>query len=94
MYKKKVPKLNKENFLAWKSLMKLHISRIGDTTWSSVENSYVDPTGTLTVEQLKARKEYNQAILEIASDFSYSEYKDIKRRCPSLTMKNLLHGKF
>ena len=50
MYKKEVPKLNKENFPAWKSLMKLHISGIGDTTWSSVENGYVDPTGTLTSE--------------------------------------------
>ena len=32
MYKKEVPKLNKENFPAWKSVMKLHIFGIGDTT--------------------------------------------------------------
>ena len=52
MYKKEVPKLYKENFPIWKSLMKLHISRIGDTTWSSVEHPYVDPVGTLIAEQL------------------------------------------
>ena len=66
MYKKEVPKVNKRNFPAWKSLMKLHIFGIGDTTWSSVENSYVDPIGTLTAKQLEARKEHNQAMLEIA----------------------------
>ena len=78
MYKKEVPKLNKENFPAWQSLMKLHISGIGDTTWSSVENGYVDPTETLTAKQLKERKEHNQAMLEIASTLSYSEYEDVK----------------
>ena len=78
MYKKEVPKLNKENFPAWQSLMKLHISRIGDTAWSSVEHPYVDQIGTLTTKQLKGRKEYNQAMLEIASALSYSEYEDVK----------------
>ena len=58
--------------------MKLHISSIGDTTWSSVESTYVDPTGSLTTKQLKARKEHNQAMLEIASTLSYSKYEDIK----------------
>ena len=51
MYKWEVPKLNKENFPTWKSLMKLHILGIGDTTLNSVENSYVDPTRTLTSKQ-------------------------------------------
>ena len=58
--------------------MKLHIIGIGDTIWTSVEHSYVDPTGTLTSKQLKERKEHNQAMLEIASALSYSEYEDIK----------------
>ncbi len=56
MYKREVPKLNKENFPTWKSLMKLHIFGVGDTTWNSVENAYFDPTGTLTAKKLKARK--------------------------------------
>ena len=70
--------LNKESSPTWKSLMKLHISSIGDTTWSIVENGYVDPTRTLTTEQLKERKEHNQAMLEIASTLSYSEYEGVK----------------
>ena len=78
MYKKEVPKLNKEKFPAWKSLMKLHISGIGDTTWSSVENGYVDPTRTLTTTQIKEIKENNQAMLEIAYTLSYSIYEDVK----------------
>ena len=65
MYKKEVPKLNKEKFPTWKNLMMLHISSIGDIAWSSVKNPHVDPTRTLTIEQLKARKEHNQAMLEI-----------------------------
>ena len=78
MYKKEVPKLNKENFLTCKSLMKLHICRIWDTACSRVETAYVDPTRSLTTEELKARKEHNQAMLEIASALTYSEYEDIK----------------
>ena len=80
MYKKEVPKLNRENFPTWQSMMKLHITSIGDTTWTSVETGYTSPTRTLSVEQLRERKEHNQAILEIASIRTYSEYKDINMR--------------
>ena len=78
MYKKKVPKLNKKNFPTWKIFMKLYISRIGDTAWSSVEHPYVDLVGTLTPKQLEARKQHNQAMLEIASALSYYKYEDVK----------------
>ena len=46
-------------------MMKLHITSVGDTTWTSVETSYVDLTGSLISEQLKARKEHNQTMLKI-----------------------------
>ena len=71
MYKKEVPKLNKEKFPPLQSLMKVHISRIGDTTWNNVEHAYVDPTGNLIAKQLKAKKEHDQSMLEIASTLSY-----------------------
>lgn len=58
--------------------MKLHIIGIGDSTWHSVENGYIVPTGPLTMDQLRERKEHNKAILEIASTLSYSEYEDVK----------------
>ena len=79
MYKKEVPKLNKEDFPAWKSLMKLHISRLGDTSWTSVKNRYTTITGIPTSQQLKEKKEHNQAMLGIASALSYSKYDDIKK---------------
>ena len=85
IYKKGVPKLNKENFPTWKSCKKLHISGIGDTTCTSVENPYVYPIENLIAEKLKARKEHNQAMLEIASVVSYSKYEDVKG-CANTTM--------
>ena len=59
MYKREVPKLNKEDFPTWKNLMKLHISGIGDIAWSTIGNAYVDLARTLIAKQLKARKEHN-----------------------------------
>ena len=50
MYKKEVPKLNRENFPTWKSLMKLYISSIRDTVWTSVENGFTIATRTLTAQ--------------------------------------------
>ena len=77
MYKKEVPKLYKDNFPTCKSLMKLHIIDIGDTTWTSNYTSYTTITGTLIAEELKERNEHNQEMLEIASVLTYSEYEDI-----------------
>ena len=78
MYRREVPKLNKEKFPAWQSLMKLHIFGIGDTAWNSVENAYVDPTRTLTIEQLKETKEHNQEMLEIGFALTQSKFEDVK----------------
>ena len=71
MYKKEVPKLNRENFPTWQSLMKIHITSIRDTTWTSVGTGYTTPTRTLSTKQLRARKEHNQAILEIYFTLTY-----------------------
>ena len=71
MSKREVPKLNKENFLAWKSLMKIHLGGLGDHTQSTIVTKHVDPTGALTVDDLKKKKQNNQAMLEIASTLSY-----------------------
>ena len=53
MPKREVPKLNKDNFIAWKSLMKLDLGSIGDYAQSSIIIEHVDPTSTLTAEDLK-----------------------------------------
>ena len=41
MYKKEVPKLNKENFPTQKSLVQLHLARIGDGGIYYTKKTYV-----------------------------------------------------
>ena len=77
MYKREVPKLKRDNFAAWKSLMKLHLGSIGDHAQTLIIVEYVDPGGVPTTKDMK-KKEHNQAMLEIASALSYVEFDDIK----------------
>ena len=78
MYRKEVPKLNKENFLAWKRLMKLHLGELGYYVQETITTEYVVVTRAPTIEQLKQKKEHNRAMLEIAYALSYLEFEDIK----------------
>ena len=78
MSKREVPKLNKDNFAAWKSLMKLHLGSIGDYAQTSIGTEHVDLAGPLTTKDLNKKREHNQAMLEIASALNYAEYDDIK----------------
>ena len=78
MSKREVPKLNKDNFVAWKSLMKLHLGSISDYAQTSILVDHVTPVGPLTAEDLSRRNDQNQAMLEIALALSYVEYDDIK----------------
>ena len=78
MSKREVPKLNKDNFATWQSLMKLYLGSIGDYMQTSILVDHVTPTGPLTAEDLSKIKEHNQAMLEIASALSYAENDDIK----------------
>ena len=78
MSKREIPKLNKENFMAWQSLMKLHLGSISDYAQTCITTEHVNPTGTPTAEQMKQKQEHNQAMLEIASALNYAESDDIK----------------
>ena len=77
MSKRDVSKLNRNTFVAWQSLMKLHLGSIGDYAKTSIKFDHVDPTRPLSADDL-SKKEHNQAMLEIASALSYVEYDDIK----------------
>ena len=77
MSKREVLKLNRDNFPAWKSLMKLHLGGIGDHAQSHIIVEHVDPT-TPTGDDTRKKKEHNQAMLEIASTLSYAKFDDIK----------------
>ena len=59
MSKREVPKLNRDNFPTWKSLMKLHLGGLGDHVQSTITAEHVDPTRALTTKDLKKKKEYN-----------------------------------
>ena len=78
MSKREVPKLNKDKFPAWKSMMKLHFGGLGDHVQSTITVEHVDPTRVPTIEDMKKKKEHNQAMLEIDSALSYEKIDDIK----------------
>ena len=59
MTKREAPKLNRDNFAAWKSLMKLHLRSRGDHGQMSITVEHADPTSLLTVEDRKKKKEHN-----------------------------------
>ena len=56
MSKREVPKINRDNFPTWKSLMKLHLGGIGDHAQSSISVEHFDPTGVPTTEDMKKDK--------------------------------------
>ena len=78
MSKREVPKLNRDNFLGWKILMKLHLGGLGDHAQSTIIIEHVDPIGALTAKDLKKKKEQNHTMLEMASALSYANFNDIK----------------
>lgn len=79
MSKREVPKHNKDNFVAWQSLMKLHLGSIGDYGKISIGIEHVDLAIPLSTDDLNKRKEHNQVTFEIASTISYAKFDDIKR---------------
>ena len=63
MTKRKVSKLNRYNFVAWQSLMKLHLGYIGDHSQTTIIIEHVDLVGAPTAEDMKKKKEHNQVML-------------------------------
>ncbi|OYD06008.1 hypothetical protein CHM34_18630 [Paludifilum halophilum] len=59
MSQRDVPKINKENFRTWKSLMKLQLGGLGDHAQSTITTKHVNPTRALTANDLKKKKQHN-----------------------------------
>ena len=57
--------------------MKLHLGGIGDHSQYYITTKHVESTPP-TTNDLRKRKEHNQAMLEIAFALSYIEFDDIK----------------
>ena len=77
-YKREIPKLNRDNFVAWKGLMRLHLATISDLGCKYLDVEYKNPTGTLSVEDFAKKKNHNIMMIDIASDLSYVEFDEVK----------------
>ena len=60
-YKREIPRINKDNFSAWKGLMRLHLTSIGDTGLNYLDAEYVEPTSTLSVNDIAKKKTHNSS---------------------------------
>ena len=56
---KEVPMLNKDNFVRWIFLMKLHLGGLGNHAKSTLTTEHFNIVGALTIEDMKKRKEHN-----------------------------------
>ena len=77
-YKREISRLNRDNFSAWQGLMRLHLASIGDTGLKYLDKKYVEPAGTLSVNDIAEKKTHNIMMIDIASALSYEEF-DISR---------------
>ena len=77
-YKREIPRLNRDNFLAWQGLMRLHLASIGDSGLKYLDAEYAEPSGTLSANDIAEKKTHNNMMIDIASTLSYEEFDEIK----------------
>ena len=77
-YKREIPRLNRNNFSAWQGLMRLHLASIGDTGLKYLDTAYVEPSSTLSTNDISEKKTHNNMMIDIASALSYEEFDEIK----------------
>ena len=70
--------MNRDNFVAWKELMSLHLVTISDLGWKYLDAEYRPPTRTLSVEDISKKKNHNIMMIDIASALSYVEFDEVK----------------
>ena len=77
-YKRDISRLNRDNFLVWQGLMRLHLASIGDSGCKYLDEEYRTSIGTLSVGDIVDKKNHNTMMMDIASDLSYKEFDQIK----------------
>ena len=77
-YKREIIRLNIDNFSTWQGLMRLYLASIGDTRLKCLDAEYVEPFGTLSVNDIAEKKTHNNTMIDIASALSYEEFDEIK----------------
>ena len=89
-YKREIPKLKRDNFVAWQGLMRLHLGSIIDSGCTYLDTKYKTPTGTLLVGDIAEKKNHNIMIINIASALSYAEFDEVKDCKTAFEMWNKL----
>ena len=77
-YKREIPKLNRDNFVAWQGVMRLHLTTISDSGCKYLDTKYKTPTGTLSVEDIAKKKNHNIMMIDIAYALMYVEFDEVK----------------
>lgn len=75
--------------------MRLYLSGIRDYALYYLDNEYTPPHRPMTIEQMKAKQEHNNLMIEIASSLNDVEFDDIKDRATAKEMSDklvLVHG--
>ena len=57
--------------------MRLHLDSIGDTGLKYLNAEYVEPTGTLSINDIAEKKTHNNTMIDIASALSYEKFGEI-----------------
>ena len=70
-YKGEIPRLNRDNFLTWQGLIRLHLDSIIDIGLEYLYEAYVTPACTLSFNDIAEKKTYNTMMIDIASALSY-----------------------
>ena len=58
--------------------MRLYLASIGDIGLKYLDAEYVEPSGTLFVNDIIEKKTHNNMMIDIPSDLSYEEFDEIK----------------
>ena len=51
-YRREIPKMNRDNFVAWQGLMRLHLGSMSNSGCKYLDEEYKTPTRTLLVEDI------------------------------------------
>ena len=73
-YKRQISKLNRENFVAWQELMRLHLANISDLDYKYLNVEYKTPIGILSVKDIVVKKNHNIMMIDIAFVLSYAKF--------------------
>ncbi|GLJ43327.1 hypothetical protein SUGI_0899930 [Cryptomeria japonica] len=76
MMRKEGPKFSKENYTLCYGRMKLYLRSLGEHYWNHVIIEYIEPSGTLTRNQIKKRQDNTVAMDLIVSTLCDNEFSE------------------